>query len=105
MTIHVSSQDVESSINAAVRSGQFASADEMIANLVREYAERTPSPPAVAQAEPSEEPLSASHKPMWEEILELTAGIPDAEFEKLPTDGAEQHDHYLYGTPKRPVAP
>jgi hypothetical protein len=32
---------------------------------------------------------------------ECTKDIPIEEFEKLPKDGAHQHDHYLYGTPKR----
>lgn len=31
----------------------------------------------------------------------LTANITPEEIAKLPTDGAEQHDHYLYGSPKR----
>jgi hypothetical protein len=26
--------------------------------------------------------------------------IPDEEFEAMPEDGAEQVDHYIYGTPK-----
>lgn len=43
-------------------------------------------------------------KPLWEQILEMTAEVPDEEWAKLPTDGAEQHDHYIYGTPKRPTA-
>lgn len=30
------------------------------------------------------------------ELLELTADVPD-----VPADLAAQHDHYLYGTPKR----
>ncbi|GAC1450094.1 MAG: hypothetical protein NVSMB9_34330 [Isosphaeraceae bacterium] len=42
-------------------------------------------------------------KPIWERILERTARIPDEAWDKLPTDLAEQHDHYLYGTPKRPT--
>jgi hypothetical protein len=32
---------------------------------------------------------------------ECTKDIPLGEFEKLRKDGADQHDHYLYGTPKR----
>jgi hypothetical protein len=40
-------------------------------------------------------------KPVWERIQERTAAIPDEEWDKLPTDLAEQHDHYLYGVPKR----
>ena len=41
MTIHVS-KDVEDKIEAAVRSGRYASADEMIAKLVHEDALRRP---------------------------------------------------------------
>jgi len=26
--------------------------------------------------------------------------VPKEDFEKLPSDGSEQHDHYIYGTPK-----
>jgi hypothetical protein len=45
------------------------------------------------------------HKPIWEEIEDLTGNIPDQEFLKLPVDGAEQLDHYIYGLPKRPSSP
>ena len=31
----------------------------------------------------------------------ITADMTPDEVVKLPTDGAEQHDHYIYGTPKR----
>ena len=34
-------------------------------------------------------------------IEELVADIPPDILEILPPDGAEQHDHYIYGTPKR----
>jgi hypothetical protein len=58
-----------------------------------------PTPPAVSHAN-----AALTDKPIWERILERSAAIPDEEFDKLPTDLAEQHDHYLYGTPKRPSA-
>jgi Arc/MetJ-type ribon-helix-helix transcriptional regulator len=99
MTINVS-KDIENAINAAVQSGQFSSAGEMITKLVRDYEQRTPhqpEPPTVSQ-----QPTAPAHKPIWEVIQEITAGIPDEEWAKLPVDGAEQHDHYIYGTPKRP---
>ncbi len=32
---------------------------------------------------------------------ELRADVPPEEWLRLPTDLSEQHDHYLYGTPKR----
>jgi hypothetical protein len=47
-------------------------------------------------------PQEAS-KPIWEVAEELFGAIPDEELAQLPTDGATQHDHYIYGTPKRPT--
>ena len=41
--------------------------------------------------------------PIWEAFIEASLDIPDEELDRLPTDGATQHDHYIYGTPKRPV--
>lgn len=38
---------------------------------------------------------------IWDEIREITKEVPAEVWERLPTDGAEQHDHYLYGTPKK----
>jgi hypothetical protein len=32
---------------------------------------------------------------------ELSSQVPLEEWAELPRDGAEQHDHYLYGSPKR----
>lgn len=37
-------------------------------------------------------------------ILKITSAfasnVPEEVLEQLPSDGAEQHDHYIYGTPK-----
>ena len=38
---------------------------------------------------------------LWDRIEERVAQVPDEVWEQMPTDGAEQHDHYLYGAPKR----
>ena len=40
-------------------------------------------------------------RPLWEIAEEISAQVPLEEWAKLPTDGAEQHDHYLYGSPKK----
>jgi predicted transcriptional regulator len=42
-------------------------------------------------------------KPFWERFEDASLEIPDEELDRLPTDGSLQHDHYIYGTPKRPV--
>ncbi len=40
-------------------------------------------------------------RPLWEIAEEISSQVPLEEWEKLPVDGAEQHDHYLHGSPKR----
>jgi hypothetical protein len=47
------------------------------------------------------DPLPPPQKTIWEKIRERMAEVPDEEWELVPTDGSYQHDHYLYGTPKR----
>ena len=47
----------------------------------------------------------ASNNNTGESILKMvesfTNDMTDEELSQLPTDAAEQHDHYLYGTPKK----
>jgi hypothetical protein len=42
-------------------------------------------------------------KPLWEIADDLLKDVPQEVLDRLPTDGAVQHDHYIYGTPKRPA--
>jgi len=51
--------------------------------------------------EPTEtlEPLSPA-KPIWEIALEIGASVPKEEWAHIPTDGARNVHHYLYGAPK-----
>ena len=100
MTIHLP-KDVEGGILAAVQSGRFASVDAAMAEaaglLLQQLRQPEAQPPAgVAAAQES--------KPIWDEVLELTADVPAQEWDQLPGDLAEQHDHYVYGTPKRPTS-
>ena len=54
-----------------------------------------------AQA-PSPTPAPApTMKPLWEIAADLLKDVPQEVLDRLPTDGAAQHDHYIYGTPKR----
>ena len=43
----------------------------------------------------------STHRPIGEIFEELSSQIPLEEWAELPVDGAEQHDHYLYGSRKR----
>jgi hypothetical protein len=40
-------------------------------------------------------------KTLWDAIQDIVKDVPDKVWERLPTDGSEQHDHYLYGSPKK----
>ena len=46
-------------------------------------------------------PTPQDDRPIWEVILDNTKNVPSEAFDTLPTDGASQVDHYLYGHPKR----
>ena len=48
-------------------------------------------------------PPTAVRKPISEQFIEAFKDVPEEELERLPVDGATQHDHYIYGTPKRPA--
>jgi hypothetical protein len=38
---------------------------------------------------------------LLEKLAVISSRVPDEIWETLPTDGAENVDHYLYGSPKR----
>ena len=40
-------------------------------------------------------------KLIWEVIEEIMKVVPEEIINLLPVDGSEQHDHYIYGTPKK----
>jgi len=61
-----------------------------------------PGTDLVAEVQAGRIVLERPRRPFWERIAALTADIPAEELDKLPTDGAAQLDHYLYGHPKRP---
>ncbi len=42
-------------------------------------------------------------RPISEVIAEIMADVPPDVLAQLPKDGASQHDHYIYGWPKRDV--
>ena len=103
MTIQLP-EDLESSIRAEVLSGHFASEDDLVAAAVRDYLRRTREQARPKPAVPSDATIPPTEKPIWEVAEEIRKRIPADEWAKLPTDGAEQLDHYLYGSPKRPTS-
>jgi hypothetical protein len=51
------------------------------------------APPAV-EAEPDS-------RPIWEVIVDNMKDVPPDVMDAMPADGASQHDHYIYGWPRR----
>jgi hypothetical protein len=51
------------------------------------------------------ESIEATEEPKRQSLLDkleaISKRVPDEVWEKLPTDGAENIDHYLYGAPKK----
>jgi Arc/MetJ-type ribon-helix-helix transcriptional regulator len=39
--------------------------------------------------------------PVWQRFQDAVRSISEKELAALPPDGASEHDHYLYGIPKR----
>jgi predicted DNA-binding antitoxin AbrB/MazE fold protein len=48
-----------------------------------------------------DESSAAVDKPIWQVAEDLVCDIPQDVLNSIPTDGAAQHDHYLYAAPKR----
>jgi hypothetical protein len=38
---------------------------------------------------------------IWAEIREIVKDVPEEAWREIPADGSAQHDHYLYGAPKK----
>ena len=51
------------------------------------------------------ESIEETNEPKKQSLLDkleaISKRVPDEEWAKLPTDGAENIDHYLYGAPKK----
>jgi hypothetical protein len=74
---------------------------EKVKALPEEKQERVLSLVEELLKENNGEQVRVSARPLWEIAEEISSQIPAEEWAKLPRDGAEQHDHYLYGSSKR----
>jgi putative addiction module CopG family antidote len=87
----IDNQDVEQLIAEQLNTGRYRSADEVVLEglkLLQARETRSSTPRANQVAD-----LAAL-------AAELTKDIPDSEWDKIPRDFAQNHDHYLYGAPK-----
>lgn len=56
---------------------------------------------AAASQLPDSLTRSIPTKPLAARLREIWADMPDSVRARLPADGAAQHDHYIYGVPKK----
>jgi hypothetical protein len=82
---------LEKRIRQKVEAGAADSVEAFVEDVVR----RALGPNGGAAVE------AATTRPIWEVILSNMEDVPADQFAALPTDGASQIDHYLYGHPKR----
>lgn len=49
-----------------------------------------------------QDPSSSNHetRPLWEILVQIGASVPEEDWRSVPTDLAENLDHYLYGAAK-----
>ncbi|HUY89335.1 MAG TPA: AbrB/MazE/SpoVT family DNA-binding domain-containing protein [Pirellulales bacterium] len=61
-----------------------------------------PGADLVAEVETGRIVVQPPQPSLAERIVARAAALPPGALDSLPHDLAAQHDHYLYGTPKRP---
>jgi antitoxin component of MazEF toxin-antitoxin module len=62
----------------------------------------TPGADLVADIEGGRILVAPNRPTLGEQIAAMGRALPAEVLAQFPTDGASQHDHYIYGTPKRP---
>lgn len=70
--------------------------DKAVREAVEAFLERS-----AEQAEPNGTPSPEQVRPIWEVFEDIMSDVPQEVLDALPTDAAEQHDHYIYGLPKK----
>jgi hypothetical protein len=103
MTIHIP-EDLESSFLAAVRRGRYASLDQAMDEAASLLVQRLDQEQAAPAQATGHVPPAPAYRPIWEVADTLRQSVPPQEWARVPADGSAQHDHYIYGTPKRPAS-
>ena len=90
MTVTLS-PELENLVRRRVERGEFESVDAFVAHVVRE---------ALGLNGRVEEGVSETGE-LWDAFERILKDVPQEELQGLPKDFAAEHDHYIYGTPKR----
>jgi len=90
MTVTIQLSDEQAAALQAQAAHEGLTVDAWLQRLAEQYAQSQPSQSA-----------RTDQRPIWDVIADRMKGVPGEVFERLPQDGASEHDHYLYGSPKR----
>lgn len=85
MTLMIELADRQETALKAKAQAQGMSAEEYVRQVLAHALER----------------FESSSEPFWKAFTRRMEAVPEEVFEQLPTDGASEYDHYLYGSPKR----
>jgi putative addiction module CopG family antidote len=105
MTAMSESLPLDQFVERQLASGRYQSKEELVEEALRLLQEREEEEDHTVANGEGGETVTATARPgkhIWEIAEELFGEIPDEDLERLPPDGAAQHDHYIYGLPKRP---
>jgi Arc/MetJ-type ribon-helix-helix transcriptional regulator len=89
-------EDWQRFVREEVRSGRFSSEAAVFGEALALLKQREH-----AQAQQNAATRSGA-RPIGAIIDELMSDVPAEVLDRLPVDGAAQHDHYIYGLSKRP---
>ena len=88
--------DLAARVQQKVKATHYGSPDDVIREALDALDAREQQEPRVPAGD--EQPQVV---PVWQRFQNALRSIPEEELSALPPDGASEHDHYLYGTPKR----
>jgi hypothetical protein len=77
--------------------------DRILQILLPEGVENKDLDIVLAYRESTPEISKRRGKSIWQLSEDFIRDIPPEELSQLPSDGADQHDHYIYGIPKKEV--
>ena len=95
-TVHIDIPDQQAAALKICAQALGLTVEQWLVQLVEQAAPITEPSLLIGQ-----EPVGEPKHPIWDVIAERMKMLPAEVFERLPEDGASQHDHYIYGLPKR----
>ena len=88
--------DLDARIQQKITEAGYRTPDEVIRKALDalDAKEQQETPPLTKEKK-------RSVTPVWQRFQDAVRSISEKELDTLPPDGASEHDHYLYGIPKR----